>query len=100
MDLRKLEQEIMHTFKWNFNFQGPTEFIDRYLRILCVDKIRAIRNMSCQFCKFSLNESKFLYYRPSVLAACAVIIAVNVHKAEQYKTISGTLNKEKAIYFK
>ena len=81
-DLINLEVDIGHRFGWNFNFQGPCEFIDRYVRILSIDKIKTIRNMACQFCKFALNEAKFLNYRPSVMGASALIIAVNVHTAE------------------
>lgn len=98
-DLIKLELEIGHRFNWNFNFQGPVEFIDRYMRILSLDAIKCIRNMSQQFCKFALNDAKFLNYRPSVLAASSVIIALNVHKAEQFGTGTAAI-KEKFAYFK
>lgn len=99
-DLINLEVDIGHRFNWNFNFQGPCEFIDRYVRILSIDKIRPIRNMAVQFCKFALNDAKYLNYRPSVMGACSVIIAVNVHTAEQYKNNCGAASKEKAVYFK
>ena len=34
--------------------------------------------MSYQICKFQLNESSFLDFRPSQIAAAAIIIAINV----------------------
>ena len=39
--------------------------------------------MAYQICKFSQNESCFLEYRPSQLAACACIISINIYEKDK-----------------
>ena len=41
--------------------------------------------MSYQICKFQLNDGQFLIYRPSEIAACSVIISINIYKRDQEK---------------
>lgn len=55
--------------------------MERFLRLLNYDKSsNSIKDMSFQICKFSLNEACFLKYRPSQIAACAVLIAINIYE--------------------
>jgi hypothetical protein len=56
--------------------------MERFLRVLDLDFNHIIYDMSYQICKYQMNDSKFLAYRPSQLAACAVIIAVNIYKRD------------------
>ena len=40
--------------------------------------------MMCnEICKFSLNDEMFLNYRPSQIAACSVILSINIFKKEE-----------------
>ena len=39
--------------------------------------------MSTQISKFQLNDEKFLDYKPSEIAACSLIIAVNIYVRDQ-----------------
>lgn len=39
--------------------------------------------MAFQLSKFVLNDSRFLSYRPSQLAACSVLIAINIFKRDE-----------------
>ena len=41
--------------------------------------------MSFQICKFQLNEALFLKYQPSMIAACALIISVNIYELDREK---------------
>ena len=34
--------------------------------------------MALEICKFSLNDPTFLNYRPSMIAACSIIISLNL----------------------
>jgi hypothetical protein len=52
--------------------------MERYLRILSYDKNEIVRNMALELCKLTLNDSIFLNYRSTMIAACAVIISINV----------------------
>jgi hypothetical protein len=37
-----------------------------------------VKEMSIEICKFSLNDPSFLNYRPSIVAASALIISINL----------------------
>lgn len=78
-----LEHKILVRLGFNVTFTGPVECMERYLRILNFDNNKIIYDMSYQICKFQLNDSEFLTYRPSELAACAVIISINIYKRDQ-----------------
>ena len=41
--------------------------------------------MSFQICKFSLNDAIFLKYYPSQIAACALILSVNIYELDREK---------------
>ena len=52
--------------------------MERFLRILNYGKNEIVRNMALELCKLTLNDPIFLNYRPTMIAACAVIISLNV----------------------
>jgi hypothetical protein len=56
--------------------------MERYLRLLDWHHDKNVFGMSFQICKFQLNDAKFLDYRPSQIAACAVILAINIHNED------------------
>merc|ERR1712072_535912 len=58
-------------------------FVDRYLRVLDYQKDEIIQMMCYEICKFSLNDDKFLLYRPSQIGACSVILSINIFKKEE-----------------
>jgi hypothetical protein len=60
-----LESEILIMLGFDFNFPGPVQTMERYLRILGYDLNRTVYDMAFQICKFQLNEAIFLNYRPS-----------------------------------
>lgn len=39
--------------------------------------------MSIELCKFQYNDQLFLKYRPSIISACATILAINICKREK-----------------
>ena len=63
--LIELEADILIKLGFDFNFPGPIQALERYLRVLGYDLNRSVFDMSFQICKFQLNEAKFLDYRPS-----------------------------------
>lgn len=81
--LEELELEIIFMFGCDFNFHGPIHFVDRYLRILDYGNEPVIQMMCNEICKFSLNDDMFLNYRPSQIAACSVILSINIFKKEE-----------------
>jgi len=63
--LIELESDILIKLGFDFNFPGPMQSMERFLRILGYHTNQSVFDMSFQICKFSLNEAKFLDYRPS-----------------------------------
>jgi hypothetical protein len=42
-NLEAMENEILIRFGFDFNFQGPVQFIERYLRILNYNNVKQVR---------------------------------------------------------
>jgi hypothetical protein len=80
-----LEAKILVQTGFDFGFPGPIQAMERYLRLLGFDTNKIVSDMGYQICKFQLNDSRFLGYRPSQLAACAVIISINIYRRDQEK---------------
>lgn len=80
-----LEAHILVILGFDFNFPGPVQSMERFLRILDYDLNKTIYDMSFQICKFQCNDAQFLKYRPSVIAACAIILAVNIYERDLEK---------------
>lgn len=80
-----LEAKILVQKGFDFGFPGPIQAMERYLRLLAFDTNKIVSDMGYQICKFQLNDSRFLGYRPSQLAACAVIISINIYRRDQEK---------------
>ena len=75
-----LEAHILITFGFDLNFPNPINPMERFLRILNYDQNKIVCDMSFQIMKFQLNDSVFLNYRPSMIAACSVILAINIYE--------------------
>lgn len=78
-----LEANILCKLGFDFNFPGPIQFMERYLRILGYDLNKVVYEMAFQISKFQLNDAKFLNFRPSQLAACAVLLAINIYEKDR-----------------
>ena len=76
--LIELEREIITIFGFDFNFPGPIESMERFLRILDYDQNQNVVNLSRNILRHHICLGHFLNYRPSQVAACAVIIAINI----------------------
>lgn len=50
--LIELEAEILNVMGFEFNFPGPIQSMERYLRILNYNKNKTVYDMSYQICKF------------------------------------------------
>ena len=76
--LIELELEIITMFGFDFNFPGPVETMERFLRILGYNKNTEVDKLSRSILKHQIRLASLLNYRPSQVAACAVIIAINI----------------------
>lgn len=87
-----LECNILITMGFDFNFPGPVQFLERYLRILDYDQNKTIFDMSFQICKFQLNDSQFLNHYPSQVAASSLILAINIYEWDFERRGKSNLN--------
>jgi len=96
-----LECKIIFELNFDFNFPGPMESVERYLRIMEYDHKKIVYDMSYQICKFALTESKFLNYRFSQIAAASVVLSINIHEKEQFikRCIKKKESSTKAVNF-
>lgn len=77
-----MEAKILVTLGFDFNFPGPIQSLERYLRVLNYGLNSQVYRLACSICKFQLNEEQFLKYRPSIIAACAVILGINIFEKD------------------
>lgn len=80
-----MEEKILVAMDFDFNFPGPIQSLERYLRILGYDLNKIIFDIAFQVCKFSLNDAKFLNYAPSKIAASSLLLAINIFEWDAYK---------------
>jgi hypothetical protein len=55
-----LEAHILIKLGFDFNFPGPMQFIERYLRVLKVENEKAVYEISYAICKMCLIDAGFL----------------------------------------
>jgi hypothetical protein len=75
-----LEAHILIKLGFDLNFPGPMQFVERYLRVLKVQNEPQVYNNAYAICKMCLIDARFLEYKPSVIAACAVILSINMQR--------------------
>lgn len=80
-----MEARILVHFGFDVNFPGPVDCMERYLRLLGYNKTDIVSRMCFTIAKYALNEISFLDYRPSQIAASAVILSVNIYKRDLEK---------------
>lgn len=55
--LIELEAQILIKLGFDFNFQGPIQSMERYLRLLNYQNNTTVNEMAYQICKFQLNDA-------------------------------------------
>ena len=78
--LKAMEIDIISKLGFDFNFPGPIQTMERFLRLLEYDLNTTVFEFAYELCKFQLNDAKFLNYRPSQISACACILAINIYE--------------------
>lgn len=63
--IQDMEYQILMQTGFDYNYPGPIQSMERFLRILNYDQNQTIYDMTYQICKFQLNDSIFLEFRPS-----------------------------------
>ena len=92
-DLISLEEEILRHFGFDLNFQTPIPSLERFMRILNYDQHDVIFKMAFQILRASLVDGKFLQFEPSKMAACALILSINIFEKNREHKKSGDFFK-------
>jgi hypothetical protein len=82
-----LEANMLIVFGFDFNFPGPVQPLERFLKVLGYDDNNIVKDMALEICKFSLNDPIFLNYRPSMVAACSLLISINIFENNSGKNL-------------
>ena len=95
-----LEAKVLVKLGFDLHFPGPVDPMYRFLHLLGYNKNDLMLNMTFQICKFTMNEPVFLNYRPSVIAACAIIISVNIYMRDKEAHDSTGVFKDGKVPFR
>ena len=80
--LIELEAHIMTTLNFEFHLPGPIAPLERFVRLLDYHNNILVFDTASNICKYSLTDSRFLSYKPSEIAASAVILAINIYQKD------------------
>ena len=82
-----LEEDIINELDFDLHFPFPTLFLERYQRIFGLDKYRSSKDanmvniLARDFCKVFLKSQNYLKFKPSEIAAAALMISINVFQS-------------------
>lgn len=91
--LKNQEAQILVQLSFDFNVCGPTYSIERFLRVLNYDFDNKIKNIAVSICKFSLIQLGFQKFMPSMIAACSIIVAINIYENQEQEKRGGQFFK-------
>lgn len=91
-----LEYDIILRFGCDFNFPGPVETLERFLRVVGYHKNDKVVRLSREILRQQIKCADFLNYRPSQVAAATVLVAINMFQNCELTDMS-LWNNEKII---
>ena len=78
-----LEAEIIVKLGFDFGVPTPLPSLEWFLRLLDYQRCNKTVALAKEILKLQIDEPGFLAYRPSQIAACACIIAVNLNRRDE-----------------
>jgi cyclin B len=78
-----MEQEILHELKFHLTVPTAYPFLLRYLHLVNASSLS--KSCANYFMERTLQEHNFLDYRPSLIAAAAVVLAINNEEVIKYE---------------
>lgn len=72
-----MEEEILKLMQFDFNLLSPLTFLERFLKISDYQDDKKIVKVSHELLKLVATSHKFLIYKPSIIAAAILVLAVN-----------------------
>lgn len=89
--LVRLEMKILQTLDFDLQWHSPLSFLERYQRVLQLDMEKTntlnlkIGYSARKLLRHMMHKSQFLAYRPSQIAATAILVAIDLNKQEVEK---------------
>jgi hypothetical protein len=74
-----LEEEIIKKMDFDFNFDSPLVFLERFLRIAGLQSHKFILSVSKEILKLIITDYTLLKHKPSTLAASALVLSQKLH---------------------
>ena len=89
-----MEEEMLKVLHFDFNMISPLTFLERFLRISDFYLDPSVSQLSHHYIKLAMASIAFLDYRPSHLAAAALLLAISVlsQSAQKFKMQDHCLN--------
>jgi hypothetical protein len=84
-----MEEQIIFALDFDLQSDGPLPFLERYQRVLGIDLESQnqlyfkIGYSSRKLLRHMMHKATFLSYRPSQVAATAILVAIDLNKAEK-----------------
>lgn len=78
-----MESEILKALHFDLNILCPLNFLERFLRLTNLHEDYKVTTISEELCKQSMTKMSFLNYKPSAVAASALVIAMSLANSPQ-----------------
>lgn len=91
---------MVRTLEFSLQHVSPNRFLDRFLRLFELDQdkddktAKQLGGLARQYIRFMQRESLFLKYKPSAIAAAALIFAINISQSKVAKEVLGIKRME------
>ena len=87
-----LEEDLIRTLDFSLRQLSPVQFLERFLRLFGLDNSKAktskkLKALAAHYCRFMLQESLFLRFRPSQIAAASLLFSINLMKSDVMQAI-------------
>ena len=86
-----LERQVLTELDFGLTYATPLTFLERYQRIFDLDitqdhkDVASIAKGSKDLCFYMLENSKFLNYRPSQIAAVSLLLAIKMRRSKNVR---------------
>lgn len=83
-DIKRVQQHVLVTLGFDFTFNSPRHFLDRYFHVLSDYCTEEVKSLALQILILQQVSERLLDFSGSQLAASALILAINQNSMSQY----------------
>jgi len=87
-----METTILSYLDFNVILITPFHFLERYLRLLNLENDLSVKNIAVELCIRAVTKSIFLDYRPSIIAATALLLSINLNSDKEIQSFEENIN--------